>query len=205
MAKKERSNSSRSRKSAQNQGTRRGATASDILGGQTLQSRQASKNIDPKWSQIYHKLLTLREELLEQINGHAKDAHEETPSYSMHMADSGTDSIDRDYALSLLSSEHEALYEIDQAISRIEEGTYGICEMTGKPISKSRLEAIPWARYSVEAQMELEKTGNWPHPHLGSVNSVQPEQGGPTEQTGQTEESSESEESSPAESSSSQE
>lgn len=177
MSKNEKSNSGRSRKSAGNQGVRRGATASEILGGQTLQSRQARKNIDPKWNKIYHKLLNLREELLNQIGGHAKDAHQEAPSYSMHMADSGTDSIDRDYALSLLSSEHEALYEIDQAISRIEEGTYGTCEMTGKPISKSRLEAIPWARYSVEAQMELEKQGNWAHPHLGNIHSVQPEQG----------------------------
>ena len=73
------------------------------------------------------------------------------------MADAGTDTFDRDFALSLVSSEQEALSEIDAAIKRIRDGTYGICEGTGKPIAKERLLAVPFTRYSAEAQKEIEK------------------------------------------------
>jgi RNA polymerase-binding transcription factor DksA len=59
--------------------------------------------------------------------------------------------------LSLVSSEQEALSEIDGAIKRIRNGTYGICEITGKPIAKERLLAVPFTRYSAEAQKEIEK------------------------------------------------
>ena len=67
------------------------------------------------------------------------------------------DAYDRDFALSLLSQEQDALYEIDQALKRIELGTYGVCEMSGKPIPHARLEAIPFARFTVECQSQLEK------------------------------------------------
>lgn len=73
------------------------------------------------------------------------------------MADAGTDTFDRDFALSLVSSEQEALTEIDAAIKRIMDGTYGVCEVTGKPIAKERLLAVPFTRYSAEAQKEIEK------------------------------------------------
>ncbi len=69
----------------------------------------------------------------------------------------GSDAYDRDFALSLLSQEQDALYEIDQALKRIELGTYGTCEMSGKSISHARLEAIPFARFTVECQSQLEK------------------------------------------------
>ncbi len=75
----------------------------------------------------------------------------------MHQADAGSDAYDRDFALSLLSQEQDALYEIDQALKRIELGTYGVCEMSGKPIPHARLEAIPFARFTVECQSQLEK------------------------------------------------
>jgi RNA polymerase-binding transcription factor DksA len=75
----------------------------------------------------------------------------------MHQADAGSDAYDRDFALSLLSQEQDALYEIDQALKRIELGTYGVCEMSGKQIPRARLEAIPFARFTVECQSQLEK------------------------------------------------
>ena len=68
-----------------------------------------------------------------------------------------SDAYDRDFALSLLSQEQDALYEIDQALKRIELGTYGKCEMSGKQIPRARLEAIPFARFTVECQSQLEK------------------------------------------------
>src|SRR4029077_1649624 len=62
-----------------------------------------------------------------------------------------------DFALSLLSQEQDALYEIDEALKRIELGTYGKCQMSGKSIPHARLEAIPFARFTVECQSKLEK------------------------------------------------
>jgi len=114
-------------------------------------------------------LLRLREDLLGEIQQLASEACEETPNYSMHMADAATDSFDRDLALGLVSFEQEGLYEIDAALKRIEDGTYGICELTGKPIPWERLAAIPWARFSIEAENQLE--GNI-HPHIGRLGTV---------------------------------
>jgi RNA polymerase-binding transcription factor DksA len=73
------------------------------------------------------------------------------------MADAGTDTFDRDFALSLVSNEQEALTEIELAIKRIKDGTYGICEITAKPIAKERLSAVPFTRYSAEAQKDIER------------------------------------------------
>jgi RNA polymerase-binding transcription factor DksA len=75
----------------------------------------------------------------------------------MHQADAGSDAYDRDCALSLLSQEQDALYEIEEALKRVDAGTYGICEMSGKPIPHARLEAIPFARFTVECQTQIEK------------------------------------------------
>src|SRR4029078_6747959 len=75
----------------------------------------------------------------------------------MHQADAGSDAYDRDFALSLLSQEQDALYEIDEALKRVELRTYGKCVIAGKPIPHARLEAIPFARFTVECQSQLEK------------------------------------------------
>jgi RNA polymerase-binding transcription factor DksA len=136
------------------------ATAASILGGgETWTPELDESRIKPEWRKYYRILLDLRESLLNQMRGLAKESAETVPTYSLHMADSGTDNFDRDFALSLLSSDQDALYEIEEALRRIENGTYGICELTHKPIPKSRLDAIPWTRYTVEAQKELEKSG----------------------------------------------
>ena len=111
-------------------------------------------------------LLDLRDRILDDIEFHAsdnlkrsqKDASSDLSAYSFHMADAGTDNFDREFALSMVSNEQEALYEINEALKRLENGTYGVCEMSGKPIPKARLDAIPWARYTVECQAEIEKT-----------------------------------------------
>ena len=69
---------------------------------------------------------------MRQMNGLAKESAQEMAGYSLHMADSGTDNFDRDFALSLLSSDQDAVYEIEEALKRIERNTYGVCEMTGQ-------------------------------------------------------------------------
>ena len=76
-----------------------------------------------------------------------------------HMADHGSDSYEQDQSISLLQNQSEALREINAALQRMQEGTYGICEKTGKKITRARLKAIPYARLSLEAQMEEEQGG----------------------------------------------
>jgi DnaK suppressor protein len=85
------------------------------------------------------------------------------------MADAATDSYDRDCALALLSSTQNALYEIEQALKRIKEGTYGVCELTQEPIEPERLKAIPWTRYCVAAQSQIEARKGATRVQLGPV------------------------------------
>jgi RNA polymerase-binding transcription factor DksA len=109
------------------------------------------------------RLVQLRDNMLDSMSGVAKDTlrsraeGSEASAFGMHQADAGSDAYDRDFALSLLSQEQDALYEIEEAIKRIDLGSYGVCEMSGKPIAHARLEAIPFARYTVECQSQLEK------------------------------------------------
>lgn len=153
------------------------ATAAAILGAVSRPNNRAkfgdgSVKIKPEWSKYYQTLLDLRERLLNQMNGLAKESAEQLAGYSLHMADSGTDNFDRDFALSLLSSDQDAVYEIEEALRRIEKKTYGVCELTGKAIPKARLEAIPWTRFTVEAQAQLERDGALRQRRLGSLGTV---------------------------------
>ncbi len=121
------------------------------------------KKLSPFIRKQKDKLLQLRDAMVDSMAGVAQDTlrsraeGSEASAFGMHQADAGSDAYDRDFALSLLSQEQDALYEIDQALKRIELGTYGVCEMSGKPIPHARLEAIPFARFTVECQSQLEK------------------------------------------------
>jgi RNA polymerase-binding transcription factor DksA len=150
------------------------ATAASILGKAATRSHQEPEeaHIKPEWQKYYRNLLDLRERLLNQMSGLAKESAEEMSSYSLHMADSGTDNFDRDFALSLLSSDQDAIYEIEEALKRIEKGSYGTCELTGKSIPRARLDAIPWTRFTVEAQAQLERDGALRQRKLGTLGSV---------------------------------
>lgn len=149
------------------------ATAASILGITPSKPSPAhAENIKPEWEKYYQILIDLRERLLSQMSGLAKESAEEISNYSLHMADSGTDNFDRDFALSLLSSDQDAIYEIEEALKRIQKGTYGICEVTGKPIPKARLDAIPWTRFTVESQTQLEREGALRQRRLGTLGSI---------------------------------
>jgi RNA polymerase-binding transcription factor DksA len=76
-----------------------------------------------------------------------------------HMADAGSDTYDQTLNLDLAAGQRKLLKEIDDALARIENKTYGICELLGKPISKERLENTPWARYSIEGARRKEMLG----------------------------------------------
>jgi DnaK suppressor protein len=128
-----------------------------------LGNNHRERKMSPFTRKQKEKLLNLRDAMVDSMAGVAQDTlrsraeGSEASAFGMHQADAGSDAYDRDFALSLLSQEQDALYEIDQALKRIELGTYGVCEMSGKPIPHARLEAIPFARFTVECQSQLEK------------------------------------------------
>ena len=155
------------------------ATAASILGRPITKAGAVSPRngagpikIKSEWQKYYTTLMDLRERLVAQMNGLAKESAEEMAGYSLHMADSGTDNFDRDFALSLLSSDQDAMYEIEEALKRIEKNTFGICELTGKQIPRARLEAIPWTRFTAQAERELEKHGESERAKLGDRERV---------------------------------
>ena len=137
-----------------------GSETAQIIGHGT---KDNDHRLDPFTRAQKERLLHLRDAMVDSMAGVAQDTlraraeGSEASAFGMHQADAGSDAYDRDFALSLLSQEQDALYEIDEALKRIELGTYGKCEMSGKPIVHARLEAIPFARYTVECQSQLEK------------------------------------------------
>jgi RNA polymerase-binding transcription factor DksA len=145
------------------------ASLADVLGFNPRKKSnplvENDEDIPEKYRRFYRLLIDLRSHVTGQLDQHteetlkrsAKDDAGDLSSYGQHMADAGTDTFDRDFALSLVSSEQEALSEVEAAIQRIKIGTYGICEGTGKPIAKERLLAVPFARFSAEAQKEIER------------------------------------------------
>ncbi|PYK09932.1 MAG: molecular chaperone DnaK [Verrucomicrobia bacterium] len=141
--------------------TRRQTTKSPAAVLLGLNNRE--KRLDPFVRKQKEKLLQLRDAMVDSMAGVAQGTlrsraeGSEASAFGMHQADAGSDAYDRDFALSLLSQEQDALYEIDEALKRIELGTYGKCEMSGKSIPRARLEAIPFARFTVECQSQLEK------------------------------------------------
>ena len=140
------------------------ASISDILGFNPVEvsSREKleSKDVPRKWKKFYNILVDLRKRYSQGVSNRAeevlkrstKEDSGDLSSYGQHMADAGSESYDRDMAFSFLSSEKEIIAEIDAAIERIKNGTYGICEVTGKPIPESRLLSVPFTRCTKEGQ-----------------------------------------------------
>ena len=133
-----------------------------VLAQQFVTKPVANKNLKltPFLQKQRQRLLELKDSLLDSMRGVARDnlhSGTDTSAFGMHQADAGSDAYDRDFALSMLSKEQGSLYEIDEALKRIEDGTYGICDLCEKPIKHDRLEALPFTRYTVDCQAELEK------------------------------------------------
>ena len=168
------------------------ASLADILGFNPNKAEKApaedidAENVPEKFRRFYKLLTELRQHVLESLGQHseetlkrsAKEDAGDLSGYGQHMADAGTDTFDRDFALSLVSSEQDALSEVEAAIKRVRDGTYGICELTGKPISKDRLLVVPFTRYSAEAQKELEKTKHRSIQRAGIFADTTTEEGG---------------------------
>jgi len=155
--------SGRAPKTLKANGARKNSSLGNVTATILPGKNHKEKRLDPFTRSQKDKLLQLRDAMVDSMAGVAKDnlrsraEGSEASAFGMHQADAGSDAYDRDFALSLLSQEQDALYEIDQALKRIELGTYGTCEMSGKSISHARLEAIPFARFTVECQSQLEK------------------------------------------------
>lgn len=147
------------------------ASIADLLGGVNPFRKgggmiDESKQIPEKLRRYYHLLTAMREAIQKGLAFHSEEALKKNgkddagdlSGYSQHLADAGTDTADRDFALSLISNEQEALKEIADAVERLKSGKYGICEITNKAIPHARLMAVPFTRYSLEGQKELERT-----------------------------------------------
>jgi RNA polymerase-binding transcription factor DksA len=159
---------------ARSQGTRSNnvaaASIADLLGGSNPFRKgegfvDESKQVPEKFRRYYRLLVDMRDALHKGLAFHSEEALKKSgkddagdlSGYSQHLADAGTDTADRDFALSLISNEQEALKEIADAIERMKKGTYGTCEITSKAIPPARLIAVPFTRYSLEGQKELER------------------------------------------------
>lgn len=111
------------------------------------------------------RLLVKRRELLGDMSGMEAEAFRDNKgngasdlsTMPVHMADIGTDNYEQEFTLGLIESERKLLRDIDQALERIENGTYGICLGTGEPIGTARLRAKPWARYTIDYARKLEQ------------------------------------------------
>lgn len=128
----------------------------------------ARKGLNKKQLDGFKKqLVKMKEDILHDIknmdsvnSADAKDRSGDVSGHALHMADVATDMYDREFNLGLASNEREILQRIDNALKRIDTGTYGVCQKTNKPISLQRLKAIPYAELSKEAQEELENSEN---------------------------------------------
>jgi RNA polymerase-binding transcription factor DksA len=152
---------------------RRGITKQDLLGAAFARTDPAS-HVKLKWAWHFQTLLALRDRLLERRLARWEEVTQPLEPHSMHMADSATDELDHDLALTEISTEQDALYEVDAALRRILNGTYGVCEQTGQPIPGARLRAVPWTRFSREAEVRWEGQGMAGKTHLAPLRSAQP-------------------------------
>ena len=140
------------------------------------------KEVAAKYKRL---LVELRDHLIdgvsflasENLKRSSRDASGELSGYSLHMADAGTDTFDREFALSLVSNEQEALYEIEESLKRLEDNTYGVCEMCDKLIRKERLEAVPFARFCIQCQSSVEKDRRHPQQTTAVFSETADEEG----------------------------
>jgi RNA polymerase-binding transcription factor DksA len=137
------------------------------LGGQ--------RDIPSRWAWHYEALSSLREGLIRERKERLSEVAQPIEPHSMNLADSATDEFDHEIALSRLSVDQDALYEVEAAMKRILDGTYGICEQTGRPIPAARLKALPWTRFRKEVATRLERIGVIPLTRLGPLRSVREE------------------------------
>jgi len=112
------------------------------------------KLINKRKSEIMYDINHISEDTLKKS---LKDASGDISGYAFHMADVATDNYDREFSLGIASNERKLIYELDDAVKRIEDGTFGFCEDCKSLIAKTRLKAIPYARLCLNCQQKREK------------------------------------------------
>jgi DnaK suppressor protein len=105
------------------------------------------------------RLQDMQKQITRSLQGSTAEVKtpDEATGYSQHQADQGTDDFDRTISLEVTSKEYEILRQINRALEKIEEDTYGICDITQEEIPLPRLEAVPYANMTVKAQERFEK------------------------------------------------
>lgn len=136
----------------------------EILFMKTKSTSKKSKGmktprVPAKWRWHYDSLLAERERLLDERTALLRSAVDPVEPHSILEADSATDEFEHNIALRELTAACSTIREVDDAIHRILDGTYGRCEKTGRPILAARLRALPWTRFSLKAEKELESGG----------------------------------------------
>ena len=108
---------------------------------------------------LKNRLEEMRKQLTHSLRGSTADVKtpDEATGYSQHQADQGTDDFDRTISLELTSKEYNILRQIERALQKMDENTYGVCDITGEDIPLPRLEAVPYATMTVKAQEKFEK------------------------------------------------
>lgn len=149
----------------------RAASTSEIL-GRAAQSSSRGLRIPERWGWHYRVLVSLQDRLMRRSGGLLRAASEPLEPHSLDEADSATDEFDHDLALTQLSADQNALHEVNEALKRIQDGTYGLCEETGKAISAARLKAVPWTRFTCEVEERLEKKGVRHQTHVNQAGTV---------------------------------
>lgn len=129
------------------------------------QIREIKTKLGKKELDEYRALLhTKRRQLVGMLSGMEDEALRSSggnlSNMPVHMADMGSDVYEQDFTLGMAETERAIINEIDAALQRIEDKTFGVCQMTGKPISKARLDAKPWAKYTIEAERIAESSGS---------------------------------------------
>ena len=104
--------------------------------------------------QLIGDVVSMRSEALK--DGHT-DATGDLSSMPIHMADIGTDNYEQEFTLNLIASEKKILREIDNSLMKFDDDTYGICEATKEPIGRARLNAKPYARFTIDYKRKLEQ------------------------------------------------
>ena len=142
------------------------ASIDDILGfGGSMPPPRPIRDeakVPQEWKPYYNHLMLLRDSLKGSLGERSSEtlgasAREASGELSINSSDSGTETFNRDVALSMVASEQEALEEIEDAIDRIFDGSFGVCQETKKPIKKNRLKVVPFTRFSLEGQTLYEQ------------------------------------------------
>ncbi len=139
------------------------ASITDILGfnpAQQSREKYEEKDVPAKWKKYYKLLIDLRKKYSREITELSEDVQKRTSAdgggemsaYGQHLGDAGSESLERDISFAILTDEKQTVAKIDAAIAKMKNGTYGICEKTGKPIPEARLLSKPYTRFSIEGR-----------------------------------------------------